>query len=49
MKVMAGRYDGEIHGLKEANMLLRRDLFKVRDEIRDNAANIVAERVQELD
>ena len=43
MKVMAERYDGEIRGLKEANVLLRRDLFKVRDEIRDNAASIVAE------
>ena len=42
-------YDGEIRGLKEANVLLRRDPFKVRDEIRDNAASIVAERVKELE
>ena len=38
MKEMAGRHAAEIQGLKEANLMLRRDLYGVRDDLRDQAA-----------
>ena len=38
MKAMEGRHAAEIQGLQEANLLLRRDLYGVRDDLRDQAA-----------
>ena len=38
MKAMEGRHAAEIQGLQEANLLLCRDLYGVRDDLRDQAA-----------
>ena len=35
MKAMDGRHAAEIQGLKEANLMLRRDFYGVRDDLRD--------------
>ena len=43
MKEMAGRHAAELQSMKEANLMLRRDLFSVRDDLRDQAAAALAQ------
>ena len=43
MKEMAGRHAAELQSMKEANLMLRRDLFSVRDDLRAQAAAALAQ------
>ena len=54
---MERRHAAEIQGLKEANLMLRRDLYGVRDDLRDGLRNelgqlvhdVAAERIKDLE